>query len=67
MKELSNNLKKARDGAGLKKADVARKINTTRSNITRWENGTLPRIESLAKLYHVSLDHLVVRRKKRKK
>jgi len=59
---LSNNLREAREGCGLKKIEVAKKVNTTRSNLTRWEAGTIPRIESLialAELYGVSLDYLV--------
>lgn len=61
--KIANNLREIRESRGLKKAEVAKKIGTTRSNITRWEIGTLPRIESLiqlAKLYHVSLDYLVL-------
>jgi len=59
---ISDNLRKIREERRLTKAQVAKKIDTTRSNITRWEKNTLPNVKylvRLAKLYSVSIDRLV--------
>lgn len=57
-----NNVKRARKSAKLTQEEVAQKLNTSRSNITKYELGTLePNIETigmLAKLYNVSTDWL---------
>lgn len=56
------NLKRARKSANLTQEEVAEKLNTSRTNITKYENGTLePNIETigmLAELYNVSTDWL---------
>ncbi len=60
---ISNNLRKIREERKLSKAKVARKIDTTRSNLTRWEQNTLPSVKyliRLAELYSVSLDKLIL-------
>lgn len=56
------NIKKARLKANLTQQEVAEKINTSRSNITKYEIGMLePNIDTigqLAELYNVSTDWL---------
>ncbi len=58
-----NNLKRARQAAGYTQQYVADYLSTSRSNITKYENGTLePNIETigqLAELYNVSADWLL--------
>lgn len=59
---ISRNLREIREERKLSKADVAKKIRTTRSNITRWEKNTLPSVKyliRLADLYSVSTDRLI--------
>lgn len=56
------NLKRAREEKQYTQQYVADKINTSRTNITKYENGTLePNLETigaLAELYNVSADWL---------
>lgn len=58
-----SNLKRARKIAGYTQQYVADYLSTSRSNITKYENGTLePNIETigqLAELYNVSADWLL--------
>lgn len=60
---FSENLKKARKKAKLSQEAVAEQINTSRSNISKYENGFLePNIETikkLCKLYKISADELL--------
>ncbi len=60
-------LKEQREKLGLSQSMVAKKINTSHQNISRWESGKiLPSIDfcvKLADLYGVSLDDLVGREK----
>ena len=60
---ISVNLKRLRKIHQYTQERVAEKINVSRQSIAKWEQGeTTPDIESLiklAKLYNVSLDHLV--------
>lgn len=55
-------LKEARKKAGLTQQEVADKLNTSQSNITKYETGALePNIETikkLAEIYKVSTDWL---------
>ncbi len=57
------NLKRARLAAGYTQQYVADYLSTSRSNITKYENGTLePNIETigqLAELYNVTADWLL--------
>lgn len=60
--KIAERLQKAREKTGLKKAQVAKKIDTTRSNITRWEASVVPTVKwlvKLAELYNMSIDVLV--------
>lgn len=56
------NIKRARLSAKMTQNQVAEKINTSRTNITKYEAGTLePNLETigqLAELYNVSTDWL---------
>ena len=56
------NVKRARESAKMTQQQVAEKLNTSRSNITKYELGTLePNIETIgliAELYNVSTDWL---------
>lgn len=56
------NIKKARLKANMTQQEVADKINTSRSNITKYEKGMLePNIDTigqLAELYNISTDWL---------
>ena len=57
------NLKKARKKAGLSQEKIAEIVNTSRSNISKYENGKLePNLETLKKLceeYDVSADEIL--------
>lgn len=59
---FTNNLKRARESAKMTQQQVADELNTSRTNITKYEIGTLePNIEMiglLAELYNVSTDWL---------
>lgn len=59
---FTNNLKRARESSKMTQQEVADKLSTSRSNITKYEIGTLePNIETigmLAELYNVSTDWL---------
>lgn len=56
------NLKRARESAKMTQQQVADSLNTSRSNITKYETGALePNLETigmLAELYNVSTDWL---------
>lgn len=60
---FKDNLKKARKKAGYSQEGIAEKINTARSNISKYENGKLePNLDTLKKLcetYEVSADELL--------
>lgn len=59
---FTTNIKRARESAKMTQQEVADTLNTSRSNITKYEIGTLePSIETigmLAELYNVSTDWL---------
>ena len=58
-------LKEQRERLGLSQSAVAKKINTSHQNISRWESGKIiPSIDfcvKLADLFDISLDELVGR------
>ncbi len=60
---IGDKLKKARKDAKLSQEEVAEKINTSRSNISKYETGFLePNIDTLKKLcelYKISADELL--------
>lgn len=59
---FTKNLKRARESAKMTQQEVADKLNTSRTNITKYELGALEpnieMIEQLAELYNVSTDWL---------
>jgi len=59
---FATNLKRARQSSKMTQQEVADTLNTSRSNITKYETGALePNIETiglLAELYNVSTDWL---------
>ncbi len=59
---FTSNVKRARISAKMTQEQVAEKLNTSRTNITKYEIGTLePNLETigqLAELYNVSTDWL---------
>lgn len=60
---IGENLKKARKAAKMSQEQVAEILNTSRSNISKYENETLePNIQTLRKLceiYKISADELL--------
>ncbi len=56
-------IKKLREDAGYSQAELARKLDVTRSSVNAWEMGlstpTTPYIVELAKLFHVSADYIL--------
>lgn len=61
---LSNTLKTLRDQQGWSQEQLAEKMDVSRQAIAKWENGTavpeLPKMITLAALYQVSLDELIL-------
>lgn len=52
---------------GMTQVDVANKLNVSYQAVSKWENGTLPNVEilaELARLFHVTVDEILVGRKK---
>lgn len=61
---IAKNLTALRTKKKYSKSFVAEKLNTSRSNLTRWERGTMPGVKhliQLADLYEVSLDYIAGR------
>ncbi len=60
---LAKNLVKFRKRAGLSQIDIAKKLNYSNKNISKWENGeTMPNafvLQKIAKIYGVSIEALL--------
>ena len=60
---IYDRIKTLREDAGYSQAELARKLDVTRSSINAWEMGlstpTTPYLVELAKLFHVSADYLL--------
>lgn len=60
---ISNRIKTLREQAGFSQAQLAKKLDVTRSSVNAWEMGlstpTTQYIVALAKLFHVSADYIV--------
>ena len=60
---LSNKVKKLREDKGLTQAELARRLNITRSSVNAWELGlsypSIPLLIELAKFFNVSVDFLL--------
>jgi transcriptional regulator with XRE-family HTH domain len=67
MKKLADNLKYLRKQRNWTQEELAQRLNISRPQITKWENGDqLPDLESLEKLsnlYEVSIDYLIGKQK----
>ena len=65
--ELGKKLKQLRKSEGLTQAEIAKKLNLSRVNYTRYENGKVrPDYETIIKIadyYDISLDELFERKK----
>ena len=63
--QFSTNLKKLRESANMRQADLAQLLNTTQRKISYWESGKVePDLESLwkiADIFHVTIDELIGR------
>lgn len=61
--KLSEQIRKHRKLSNLTQEGLAKKLHTTRQSVSKWEQGSLePNIQTLndlAKLFGISLDHLV--------
>ncbi len=60
---LSERIKDLREKAGYSQAQLAKKLDVTRSSVNAWEMGlsapTTPYVVAMAKLFHVSADYLL--------
>ncbi len=60
---LANNLSKYRKNAGLSQLELAKKLNYSNKNISKWENGeTMPNafvLSKIAKIYGVTIEDLL--------
>lgn len=60
---ISEKIKSLREDAGLSQAQLARKLDVTRSSVNAWEMGlstpTTQYVVELCKLFHVSSDYLL--------
>ena len=60
---IYDTIKKLREDAGYSQAELARRLDVTRSSVNAWEMGlsspTTPYIVELAKLFHVSADYIL--------
>lgn len=60
---ISEKIKELRERAGLSQAQLAKKLDVTRSSVNAWEMGlstpTTQYIVAFAKLFHVSTDYIL--------
>lgn len=60
---ISEKIKQLREQAGLSQAQLAKKLDVTRSSVNAWEMGlstpTTQYIVALTKLFHVSADYIL--------
>lgn len=60
---LSERIRELREKAGYSQAQLAKKMDVTRSSVNAWEMGlsapTTPYVVAMAKLFHVSADYLL--------
>lgn len=60
---ISDKIKELREQAGLSQAQLAKKLDVTRSSVNAWEMGlstpTTQYIVALAKLFHVPADYIL--------
>ena len=60
---ISERIKELRENAGYSQAELARRLDVTRSSVNAWEMGlsapTIQYVVAIAKLFHVSSDYLL--------
>ncbi|MGN0706937.1 MAG: helix-turn-helix transcriptional regulator [Faecalibacterium sp.] len=60
---ISEKIKELREKAGLSQAQLAKKLDVTRSSVNAWEMGlstpTTQYVVDMARLFHVSTDHIL--------
>lgn len=60
---ISEKIKELREDAGFSQAELARKLDVTRSSVNAWEMGlstpTTSYIVEMARLFHVTTDYLL--------
>lgn len=60
---ISERIKELRENAGFSQAELARRLDVTRSSVNAWEMGlsapTIQYVVALSKLFHVSSDYLL--------
>ena len=60
---VSDRIKELREKAGFSQAQLAKRLDVTRSSVNAWEMGLSPPttqyVVALAKLFHVSTDYLL--------
>lgn len=60
---VSDRIKELREKAGFSQAELAKRLDVTRSSVNAWEMGlstpTTQYVVALAKLFHVSTDYLL--------
>ncbi len=63
MKMIAERIKTLREYAGLSQAQLAKRLNVTRSSVNAWEMGlstpTMQYVVDMAKLFHVSSDYIL--------
>lgn len=60
---ICDNIKRLREQAGYSQAQLAKKLDVTRSSVNAWEMGlsapTMQYVIAMTKLFHVSADYLL--------
>lgn len=60
---LSERIRELREKSGYSQAQLAKKLDVTRSSVNAWEMGlsapTTPYVVAMAKLFHISADYLL--------
>lgn len=60
---ISETIRTLRESAGFSQAQLAKKLNVTRSSVNAWEMGlstpTIQYVVAMSKLFHVSSDYLL--------
>ena len=60
---ISERIRQLRDNCGMSQAELARRLDVTRSSVNAWESGlsapTIQYVVAMTKLFHVSADYLL--------
>lgn len=64
MEKVASNIKFLREQNNMTQSDLAERLSTSRSVISKWENNNvtpdLSQLISLSNIFHITLDHLVM-------